>query len=63
MVLPGKVLLVLPSRVLRALPGRSSIILSVSIAATLHNSTDNPDIFVQKTRIDGPAWQDVSDPA
>ena len=50
--LPGKVLVILLSRMLTALHGKSSIILSSSIAATLHNSTDNPDIFVQKASVD-----------
>ena len=58
-----KVLVILPSRMVSALPGRSSIILYVSIAVTLHNSTDNPDIFVQKASIDSPAWQGVGGPA
>ena len=50
--LPGKVLVVLPSSMVTTLPGKSSIILSSSIAATLHNSTDNPDFFVQKASVD-----------
>ena len=51
-ILLDKMLAVLLGWVSMVLPDRSSIVLSGSITAGLHDSTDDPDFFVQKASID-----------
>merc|ERR1712136_594940 len=51
-ILLNNMLAVLLGWVSMVLPDRFSIVLSGSITAELHDSTDDPDFFVQKASID-----------
>merc|ERR1712136_616921 len=51
-ILLDKMLAVLLGWVSTVLPDRFAIVLSGSITAELHDSTDDPDFFVQKASID-----------
>ena len=50
--LPDRIADILLGSFSKVLPGRLSMVLPGSITAGLHDSTDDPDFFVQKASID-----------